>query len=254
MNEHDPTRRRRLALRVLPTALLMLVAGGVADGAAGAETPPYFQRLVEQGNVQFEFYDPRTVRPQHAGLAVFHLHTEHRYRYQYTALPDGLALRVTVVPQFTSVTTRADHLLLLPKQLNHDRRWGDRLVRHEFDHVAVSTDPRVAMLIDRLLRNMGPIELVLPAGRPVDPAKLDEAIVAEATRRREAVDALVQYNYTLMDRVSRHGTVPIADRERFFKTLYTGPNLDRAGFPFAGEVGTLLRQRKYRDARLLYEF
>ncbi len=224
----------------------------VAAGRAAADPPPYFERLIEQGNVQFEFYDPRTTQPPHDGIAVFNLHTEHRYRYRYTVRPEGHAVVVSVVPQFTAITTRRDHKLLLPEILDNDRRWGHRLVRHEFDHVAVSTDPRVEMLIDHLLRTIGPVEVVLPAGRPIDEAKLREAVDAEATRRRTTVDALVQYNYTELDRVTRHGTIPIRERARFFRSLYAAENLEQAGFPFAREVTDLLRQRKYREARLLY--
>jgi hypothetical protein len=144
--------------------------------------------------------------------------------------------------------------MLLPERLDTDRRWNDPLLRHEFDHVAVSTDPRAALLAEHLLRKIRKLTVAIDPRQPVDSQHVDQIVLEEIGRRREAVVDLIRANYLRLDEVTRHGARPLADRESFFKSLYTESELRKSGFRYLAEAANLLGSAAYRKTPLLYVY
>ena len=77
---------------------------------------------------------------------------------------------------------------------------------------------------------------------------------AERDRSSDAVTALLQANYRLLDDVSKHGKQRIEDRESFFRRLFTKQNLDAMQFPYLGDVLDLLERKEYQAIPLYYNY
>ena len=172
--------------------------------------------------------------PLPAGVTGVELHLKHKESGAYLA--------------------RDRHTVRLPKYLEHRRRWNHPLVKHEFDHVAISCDPRLKMLVVHLLQNIGRIDTTVNSTATLDTRFVRELIDQEIAKRVDAAVELLNANQQQLDEVTRHGAAPIPDREAFFRSLFTKPNFDRVKFPYTGEVLDLLESDAYRKATLPYAF
>ena len=147
---------------------------------------------------------------------------------------------------------RVEHVVRLPIKYKTDTVWNGRLLRHEFDHVAVSLDPRPVLLVQHLCQNLPPVERTLAAGEEPSDVVYKRIINEEFDRRLKAVNALLQANYVLLDQISKHGTIPIPKRAEFFRKLYTKENLAEQKFPFVEDAIPLLESPSYQQAELRF--
>ncbi len=239
---------------LVSAVLTTLLCASAVDETAAAEIPPYFKQLIAQGSVEFEFYDSRAQWRRYPAQAVFLLYVDHRYRFRYDATEHGGSLHLRIRPGMQKVDCRVSHKIRMPDRFDSDHRWSHWLVAHEFDHVAISTDPRPVMLVEHLLRKLRLIRRTVDPRETVDTRYVARIVDHEFVKRRDAVEHLIQSNYDLLDELTRHGVRPIPDREAFFKSLYTKPNLERMQFPYTAEVSSRLSERAYRNAELLYAF
>jgi hypothetical protein len=237
----------------LIVALVLCSSGKTADDAKSA-TPAYFRRLIDAGDVTIEFYDRRADPVPYRGYTEFQLNIRHEFSYRYQWVQQGRTRRVTIEPRLRKVSSSLTHSMRLPKYLDSDRRWNDPLVKHEFDHVALSCDPRVMMLAEHLLGGVRKIVRTLPDGTTIDDSLVRKLVEEELAKRVEATVELVKANQRLLDEVTRHGARRLPDREAFFRALFTRPNLDRAKFPYTDEALELLQSEDYRKTKLPYAF
>jgi hypothetical protein len=268
---HREDRKHRLAAGIVVAWL----ACHTLSASAGAP-PEYFQKLIDAGNVQFEFYDPQVGptpsqkergqdggdlpkspagrlqkdRRPHRGFTEFKLFVSHSYEFRYTRSRRGGGWQVTIRPDVRKVTCRLSHTVHLPKYLDSDRRWGHPLVKHEFDHVAISADLRVRMLVEHLLLNLPEFELRVPGGTLLDNKFYQSAVDQRIAERREAVIQLVEANQQRLDEITRRGARWTPDRQAFLRSLYTEGNLEQVKFPYTDDVRDLLGTDAYRKAEL----
>ena len=232
--------------------MLVAVFWTAVDGGYAAQTdvPPYFKRLIEAGNVEFEFYDPEKTPREHLGHTRFELHVRHRSSFQFGWTVGRGVRHLTIRATVSDISPRLTHTITLPNWLDSDRRWKSRLMKHEFDHVAISCDPRVLMLVERLYDGVETIDQSVPSGTRIDNRFVEKLVNEQLNSRLKAVVEAMKANQNLLDEVSRHGVRPIADRKEFFSSLYTEANLKEIGFPHSGEVRDILKSRSYTEAEL----
>lgn len=223
-----------------------------AGHAPAADVPSYFKRLIEAGKVEFEFYDPQKTRRETLGHTQFDLHVRHRSSFQFGWTVGRGVRNLTIRATLSDISPNLTHLITLPERLDSDRRWNDRLLKHEFDHVAVSCDPRVMMLVEHLYERIDRIDRNVPSDTRVDNRFVEKIVNEQAASRLKAVIEAIKANQNLLDDVSLHGVRPIADRKKFFGSLYTEPNLKKIGFPHLVEVSDILKSKAYTEAELLY--
>ena len=125
---------------------------------------------------------------------------------------------------------------------------------HEFDHVAISSDPRIDLLLEHLLRNISPLQLTIDNDEQLDGDWISDQINAAIDRRTEAMIDSITENYVLLDDITSHGTRAIPDRQAFFEALYTKANFDHQAFQYTGELLDLLRSPAYTEVELPYSF
>lgn len=227
----------RYAFLVLPLSML------IAHSAIAV--PPYFEELIQAGNVKFKFYDPDSVSRKFPGDVQFQFNIQFEFDYRYRAGADGRGPRWIVEPTFTSVRRVVEHTVNLPNNLNNARRWSHPLTQHEFDHIAISMDPRILVLFKHIISKIKTIETELSTDERPDPDELDRIISRQASKRRKAVADLVQTNYLLLDSVSDHGKKTIDRREAFFMSLCSKANLDYARFPYTADALDLVGTEAY---------
>ena len=244
----------------LRSVMLVAVFWSAVDGghapAADAQTagaPPYFKRLIEAGSVEFEFYDAEKTRREHLGHTQFNLNVRHRSSFQFGWTVRRGVRHLTIRATISDISPRLTHTITLPKWLDSDRRWNDRLVKHEFDHVAISCDPRVLMLVKHLYDGVDTINQTVPQETRIDKRFAGKLISEQLTSRLTAVIEALKANQNLLDEISRHGVRPIGDRKKFFGSLNTEPNLKEIGFPYLDEVRDMLRSKAYTEADLPYQ-
>lgn len=207
--------------------------------------PPEFQSLIKAGNVRLVLHEPSASDLGIHGYTKFEYTVTTRFRMKCSWRLRQGAWQVTIKPTMQAVVVQFTHHVTVPKTLDGDLFWTKRLVRHEFDHVAVSSDPKLKLLIAQLLRRLPVITRTADAGTSMTEAYCREIVNEEIAKRREAVGKLVQANHDLLDKVTRHGMARLPDREAFFNRLYSRENLEEAGFPYSKELLSLLKRKTY---------
>ncbi len=234
----------------LPAAIL----GSLAVDPAIAEPPAYFARLIDEGKVTFDFYDPIRQPRTHRGYTTFHYDVAYHSSFQYQWVDQTGGRKVSIQPKIGQIKYAIVNEVQLPDTLNHDRRWTNSLVKHEFDHVAITVDPRVRMLIEHLCAGTPKIVRVVPKDAAIGDELVERLIHEVVEPRYKAVLKLLIANENDLDVQTRHGRWDLPDRRVYFSSLFTEPNLKQQGFPFLDEVKPLLRKKSYREAELPYQF
>jgi len=224
------------------------------DHLQAGPPPEYFRDLINRGNVTIELYDPRGKRLAWPGVTAFDLQVKHDYRYHHSVVSRGGTRYLRIALQVSITEKKFSHTIHLPDKHRGPEFWEEALPRHEFDHVAVSTDPRIDMLLEHLYTKLDIVDYKL-GPRESPRAKLVNKVVDEIlAERRQAVLELIRANYVLLDKVTAHGRLPVPERDIFYRTLYTKTNLDEQRFPFTGEVLSLLKDESYREVSLPYRW
>ena len=240
--------------RTTPWVLSPLLLVWVVGSAAGGEPPDYFARLIDEGNVTFVFYDPVREPRTHQGYTTFRYDVSYQSSYQYRWLEQPTGRQLTIEAEISGVECVVSNQVELPNEFRSDRNWTNSLVRHEFDHVAMTVDPRARMLIEYLCKRTPTIVRTVASSTTVTDEMVERLIHETVDPRYQAVLELLFANEQDLDIQTRHGMGRLPDRRAYFGALFTEPNLKQHRFRFLEEVRPLLRTKKFREAKLPYDF
>lgn len=199
----------------------------------GAELPEELRRLEHHGRVTYEDYDPAREPRAYPARADFHYQLDRGFdfRYRTTPLPGG-RVRIAVELTITRVDVQITHTIELPRGWDPYDPAHRKVMAHEYDHVAISSDPRARRLLERLLDRPITAEFTLDAGGEAEiKARLDRIHADDLKLTFDLVSTLVDGHYQRLDALTRHGFRPLPDREGFFEALYAPETLRQAGFP-----------------------
>ena len=224
--------------------------------------PEHLARLIEAANVTIEFDDPPAPRQVGTGdgavvLAAnvsfdYFLQTQSGYAADW--VPKGDEIEVAVSPTFREITIRLEHTMTVPTSYMNAAFWSQSLIKHEFDHVAISADPRPFLLLEHLIRNMGTITTTLDRQTKPSDEELDAIIKEQIVLRRQAVTALIDANNNMLDDSTKHGAQALQDRRAFFGRLYTRSNLAEVGFPYIDAALDMIVSEEYENAERYYDY
>ncbi len=146
----------------------------------------------------------------------FRYRYDSRARWQIETRSGRAALGQTTVlvrVRFRSIKLIASHDVWLLSPPESDRFWDDRVVRHEFDHVQISSDPRIEKHFLDAAKEMEqmrvPLASVVGPGGRVDNAKVQSLIEAGMKQALDDTTDLVRIRYRELDRVTEHGMLPL---------------------------------------------
>ncbi len=208
-----------------------------------ASVPPSLARLVESGSVQL-IVDQRAVdAANRTALTIFTFTLKYQMRFRMQEQPkDAKGNRqVRISAIFYDVETRMHHRIVLSERFRPARPWETPLLQHEFDHVAISTDPRMFAMLKSFDGKKITLTSTLDAGTKPSESWAKAEIEKSITDFRLAVEKLVQQYYVRLDEVSKNGIALIDDRARFFQELYSSDDLQRMQFPYVTEVSSRLK-------------
>jgi hypothetical protein len=213
------------------------------DSILEQPAPRHYQALIRDGETTITFVRdlPATV-----GKTEFFLSMDWSYEFRVaTEAIDGVT-QVAVTPMNVKVTPRLRHVIRMPIGFYHAEVWKTPLLGHEFDHVAVSLDPRPRALLVHLCSNLPVYRFAQEGEGKPSSEQMRAGIDRELQRRQEAILELLQANYMALDKASTNGREAMQARTDFFESLYTRENLAATAFPFLDEVASILDSDSYK--------
>lgn len=205
------------------------------------------KQIENSGHVRYELYDRMPGDSGYPGLTTFTLsNAKLHWTYQQRTgqRPEGRWIIIT--PRIDpDLAIDISHRVRLPMTSPPSSPWFENLKRHELDHVAISTDARVSLLIRHLFLHLPPIERPAISGSDASRASINAWIVEELRLRQEAVSDLIRSGYKSLDEASAHGRRTLPDRPGFFAGLYSEKRLVELDFPYLDAVTDLIRTDGY---------
>ncbi len=210
--------------------------------------------LAEQGKVEIVYdSEPEFVKAAR-GWADFHVQLHYSFKYDLTKTRKNGRWQVKVVINEIRPTIELTHIIRLPNTFKFRDIWNSRVMRHEFDHVAVSLDPRPMLLFKHLIEHLPAIETTLEPKDSPTSAVVNKLVDAEIVKRRQAIVELMRQNNLRLDNIGAHGAQVVPNRAAFFTQLYTKDNLAEMKFPFIEQVLKLLDSPEYQRAESNLKF
>jgi hypothetical protein len=218
-----------------------------------ASAPDGLKELSQLGRVHIGIDEDRLRRARKQAMTLFRIRADFRFQYTLSSPsidPDDVSqLQVVVDARIRVPEIHLEHDLLFLSGFEPQRPWSDPLVLHEFDHVSISTDPRLRKLLKKLLNERIRCTVRWPRNEELTQARVQEAINAEMAAQIRELERLVQAQYDALDRVSRDGRVGIEDREQFFLSLYSLESMRECGFLYLDTVKSLAQDRPGKEVR-----
>jgi hypothetical protein len=190
---------------------------------------------MDRGKVRWSFDDLPLKEARKQGLTKFQYEVGHRaqfrYRWQSTS---GSQYRLAASIAYQKLSFEMQHEIILSELFSPEGAWKSRLLLHEFDHVCISTDPRVTAIAEDLFFGRERLEVVVDAEgyqQQVQQA-IEKEILGKFEERKAAFGKMLQAAYDRLDALSLHGLQPIEDRKKLFAELFSRGFLEAIdGFP-----------------------
>ena len=262
----DPRLRMRAVL--LTVGLLFAASAGQLFAQSGmphpwlAEAPGEFVRLIDLGNVSILVDDDRVRKAGKTALTVFQFSIDYDFKFRHQLLGYDIetqAWQAKIVAWMEQPKVKLDHRVFFQSTFSPTSPWESKLLRHEFDHVAISTDPRMLKIIKRSLQQRR--QWVAKWQQSISPTELEirKNIMETFTAEVRSLEQLVQSQYDYLDKESNQGLSAINGRTDFFKGLYTIEGLDRCKFElddamraYVKDKLTILSVKKEVDGHYLF--
>lgn len=204
--------------------------------------PPGIQRLIDSGQVRFETNDQELAARKKQGLTKFKFNYDYRYRLTKVRRIESTPPAIAVTANIQLAEIGWTHQIVLMKSYQPAEPWKSRLLQHEFDHVSISTDPRLKILAKECLGAR--IEFELPASVPASedskaaPAaplatRIERQIQTLMEQRAKEIERITQALNDRFDRESKDGVQHIHTREMFFADFFTPDTLRTLDFQFS---------------------
>lgn len=83
--------------------------------------------------------------------------------------------------------------------------WSDPLVRHEFDHVRISSDRRLAVQFEQMLKRTSVLNRPISDSDVVNQKFVDQIVDQHVAEVFAEISELISIRYKELDRVTEHG-------------------------------------------------
>jgi hypothetical protein len=118
---------------------------------------------------------------------------------------------VRINMRFSRITWQPTHTIWLRDPPDAARFWDHPLVRHEFDHVLLSSDARMEKRFAELLRSQSEITVSVSEHPVVNRVLIDQLIEEHTQGVFRQVTELINIRYRELDRVTRNGRQPVPE-------------------------------------------
>ena len=179
------------------------------------QPPEAIARLQRAGNVSFVFYDPAVHARRYAGETRFSIDYRSKSRFRWRLVRQATGQRELVIrTNFDALHFDLKHQILLPVTLANEQFYQSQLVRHEFDHVRISTDPRFQKRLAEWLKSelqIVRVEVVANSSKNELNELANTVVQQQADQLFQRMLALIQVRYSELDQTTRHGAAPLPE-------------------------------------------
>jgi hypothetical protein len=207
-----------------------------------SNAPPQLARLIDLGQVKIMVDDKAVKNAKKTAATFYSINVQYDLRYIQTPIRQAntASRKTSIQVKFTNPKITLEHEVKLSSSYWPEKPWESRLLLHEMEHVAISTDPRLIKILKSLLRLPAKLTIDLSDNAIQDATTISRAIDDLQRARREAVQKIVQRYYERFDIQSNNGLVDIDQRNAFFMGLYSKQDLESLEFPYLKEIRAVL--------------
>lgn len=186
-----------------------------------ATAPGEYARLINRGKVGIQVDDSILASYGKAALTRFQIKLDYKviYRSPRTTTIDGERLLLLDI-RYTKRDASVEHVVFIPSTYTPDSPWTDRLMKHEMDHVAITTDPRLQAMVESIFSRGFAINMSATSNSDQRDNGLQQRIDEFTQEIIREIETLLQFQYDQLDKSSRDGLVELEDRAAFFESLY----------------------------------
>ncbi|WP_146533894.1 hypothetical protein [Rubripirellula reticaptiva] len=174
------------------------------------QPPEKIAAWIKLGNVTFE---SGTRPPSRESADGPRITGETRYRliYHFRSQSDWRVRgsQIVIRVRFKDVRWQTSHVIWFENRPDADGFWDNQLVRHEFDHVEISTDPRIEKLFRSRLKDTSVIQRPIQPGIRIREADVDKIVEDTVRKMFDEISELVEIRYKELDRITNHGQLPL---------------------------------------------
>jgi hypothetical protein len=169
--------------------------------------------VVRTANVRFEFGPEDSPKKINDGTPMaaetsYRIAFEYQSKLNWKLVGDQVIVRIRI----TDIDWKLSHVVWFRIAPDAENFWDSPLVRHEFDHVRISTDPRLQAAFRR---RVDELKITRFANGELGDRSLADAckekVRDELTSIFKDITALAEIRYRELDRVTRHGLKPLPD-------------------------------------------
>lgn len=186
-----------------------------------ATAPGEYLRLINRGKVNIQINDSILATYRKAALTRFEIKLDYKciFRPPKSTTKNGNPIRLLDV-RYTKRDLSLQHVIIISANYQPNEPWQDRLMKHEMDHVAITTDPRLQDLVRGLFSRGFTIEVEPNSERGGGTSDFQSQIDQFTSDVIKEMETLLQHQYDELDRFSQDGLAELEDREQFFLSLY----------------------------------
>ena len=215
-----------------------------------ADAPGEFVRLIDLGNVRIVVDDEKVRQANKAALTQFAFKLSYQVRLKYAWTENGVQTglwKARIDAVLRAPRIKVEHKIVLPSSFQPPNPWKSSLLSHEFDHVAISTDPRLIKILQRIFSRK---RILLEEWKQDEMPTRDQVlsrVSADADKDIRVCESMLQSQYDWLDLKSVSGVSPIESRYEFFQDLYSLSGLERCQFVHLDVAKKLFEARKSLD-------
>lgn len=198
-----------------------------------ADAPGEIVRLIGLGDVRIVIDDEAVKASNKLALTAFQLKVTYDTRIRYDWISQGnqnQPWKARIIASVPKPRIHLEHQVIIPSTFQPMNPWESALMKHEFDHVAISTDPRLLKIMERVFkRKWGFTEEWNQTSRPTDAdvqSRVEHLLAGEVKN----CEQLIQQQYDWLDLQSVSGSQSLDSRISFFQELYSFQGLERCSF------------------------
>jgi hypothetical protein len=177
------------------------------------QPPGPIQSLIETSRVKFEA-GPKQQPVASTGQPSIVAETRYRIAYNYTSQSSWRRVdrgrKLVVDVRYTKLQWKPMHTVWFLKPPAEQDFWSNRLVRHELDHVRISSDRRFAKQFEQAIRAQPVLYETIDIGEIVNRKFVDALVDRHVANAFAEISELIAIRYKELDRLTSHGLRPLS--------------------------------------------
>lgn len=185
--------------------------------------PEEIGELIQAGSVTLKS-GPQSPGPEYdarlTGKTNYKIEYHYRSRSQWRI--DRARRQLIITVRYSNVSWKPRHVIWLRDIPPAEKTWSDRVLLHEFDHVRISNDARVAKRFTELLRENPVIQYDLKPGENVTRGMVDRIVEEHVESVFQELADLIAIRYRELDRDTNHGARELRQSSQLYSFLRDG--------------------------------